>query len=47
VHESVEAIVAWLEKAARPGDHILFMSNGSFGGIHQKAEAVLRRRVSR
>ncbi|HLU78377.1 MAG TPA: UDP-N-acetylmuramate:L-alanyl-gamma-D-glutamyl-meso-diaminopimelate ligase [Burkholderiaceae bacterium] len=28
----VEAIVA----AARPGDHILVMSNGGFGGIHQR-----------
>lgn len=47
VHDSVEAIVEWLEQAARPGDHILFMSNGGFGGIHQKAETALRRRVSR
>ena len=22
--------------AARPGDHVLVMSNGSFGGIHAK-----------
>ena len=28
----VQAIVA----AARPGDHILVMSNGGFGGVHQK-----------
>lgn len=28
----VKAIV----KAARPGDHILVMSNGAFGGVHQK-----------
>ena len=47
VHDSVDAIVVWLEKVARPGDHILFMSNGGFGGIHLKAEAALRRRVSR
>jgi UDP-N-acetylmuramate: L-alanyl-gamma-D-glutamyl-meso-diaminopimelate ligase len=28
----VQAIVA----AARPGDHVLVMSNGGFGGVHQK-----------
>lgn len=31
------AIVA----AAKPGDHILIMSNGGFGGIHQKVVAAL------
>jgi UDP-N-acetylmuramate: L-alanyl-gamma-D-glutamyl-meso-diaminopimelate ligase len=30
--ELVAAIVA----AARPGDQILVMSNGGFGGVHQK-----------
>jgi UDP-N-acetylmuramate: L-alanyl-gamma-D-glutamyl-meso-diaminopimelate ligase len=28
----VNAIV----QAAQPGDHILVMSNGGFGGVHQK-----------
>jgi UDP-N-acetylmuramate: L-alanyl-gamma-D-glutamyl-meso-diaminopimelate ligase len=28
----VEAIAA----AAQPGDHVLVMSNGGFGGIHRK-----------
>jgi UDP-N-acetylmuramate: L-alanyl-gamma-D-glutamyl-meso-diaminopimelate ligase len=28
----VKSIVA----AARPGDHVLVMSNGGFGGVHQK-----------
>jgi UDP-N-acetylmuramate: L-alanyl-gamma-D-glutamyl-meso-diaminopimelate ligase len=28
----VEAI----RQAARPGDHVLVMSNGGFGGVHQK-----------
>jgi UDP-N-acetylmuramate: L-alanyl-gamma-D-glutamyl-meso-diaminopimelate ligase len=28
----VQAIV----RVAQPGDHILVMSNGGFGGIHQK-----------
>lgn len=33
---SVDAIVAEVVQAARGGDHILVMSNGGFGGIHQK-----------
>jgi UDP-N-acetylmuramate: L-alanyl-gamma-D-glutamyl-meso-diaminopimelate ligase len=32
----VEDIVARLEKRARSGDVVLVMSNGSFGGLHQK-----------
>ena len=46
VHESVESIVAWLEGEARPGDHILFMSNGSFGGIHLQVAESLRQRFA-
>jgi UDP-N-acetylmuramate: L-alanyl-gamma-D-glutamyl-meso-diaminopimelate ligase len=44
VHHSVDSIIKWLEVEAAPGDHILFMSNGSFGGIHLKAEEMLRQR---
>jgi UDP-N-acetylmuramate: L-alanyl-gamma-D-glutamyl-meso-diaminopimelate ligase len=36
VSDSVAAIVAGVVQAARSGDHILVMSNGGFGGIHQK-----------
>ena len=36
VSGSVDAIVAAVVQAARSGDHILVMSNGGFGGIHQK-----------
>jgi UDP-N-acetylmuramate: L-alanyl-gamma-D-glutamyl-meso-diaminopimelate ligase len=32
----VEEIVARLRKRAKPGDVVLVMSNGSFGGLHQK-----------
>jgi UDP-N-acetylmuramate: L-alanyl-gamma-D-glutamyl-meso-diaminopimelate ligase len=28
----------------RPGDHVLVMSNGGFGGIHEKLLARLRNR---
>ena len=34
--ESVDDIVAALKKSARPGDAILIMSNGGFGGIYEK-----------
>jgi len=33
--------------AARPGDHILCMSNGGFGGIHGKLLAALRAKFAR
>jgi len=36
VHDSVDAIVTALQKEAAQGDEILVMSNGGFGGIHQK-----------
>ena len=38
---SIEGIVNLLAEQARPGDHILVMSNGAFGGIHQKILAAL------
>ena len=36
VADTVDALVAQVQKAAQPGDHILCMSNGGFGGIHGK-----------
>ncbi|MFN5049195.1 UDP-N-acetylmuramate:L-alanyl-gamma-D-glutamyl-meso-diaminopimelate ligase [Roseateles sp.] len=36
VCEGVDALVAAVLKVARPGDHLLCMSNGGFGGIHEK-----------
>jgi UDP-N-acetylmuramate: L-alanyl-gamma-D-glutamyl-meso-diaminopimelate ligase len=32
----LDALVNALAKEAKPGDHILVMSNGGFGGVHQK-----------
>ena len=29
-------LVAAIATAARPGDHVVIMSNGGFGGIHDK-----------
>jgi UDP-N-acetylmuramate: L-alanyl-gamma-D-glutamyl-meso-diaminopimelate ligase len=36
VCDDIDALVRAVVKAAKPGDHILCMSNGSFGGIHDK-----------
>ncbi len=36
VHEDLNQLVAAIAQAAQAGDHILVMSNGGFGGIHQK-----------
>ncbi len=32
----IDTLVEMVAKAAQPGDSILVMSNGGFGGIHQK-----------
>jgi UDP-N-acetylmuramate: L-alanyl-gamma-D-glutamyl-meso-diaminopimelate ligase len=44
VADSIEALVAMVVKAARPGDHVLCMSNGGFGGVHDKLLAALKAR---
>ncbi len=41
VCETVEALVQRVVAEARPGDHILCMSNGGFGGVHAKLLAAL------
>ena len=35
-YDDLDALVAALVAEAKPGDHVLVMSNGGFGGIHQK-----------
>ena len=35
-HADLDALVAAIAREARSGDHVLVMSNGGFGGIHQK-----------
>ncbi len=32
----IDSLVAQVKAAARPGDHVLCMSNGGFGGVHAK-----------
>jgi UDP-N-acetylmuramate: L-alanyl-gamma-D-glutamyl-meso-diaminopimelate ligase len=41
---TVEALVKGLAAEARAGDHVLVMSNGGFGGLHEKLLAALRAR---
>jgi UDP-N-acetylmuramate: L-alanyl-gamma-D-glutamyl-meso-diaminopimelate ligase len=36
VEDQLDALIGKIVAAARPGDHILVMSNGGFGGIHEK-----------
>ncbi len=42
--ETVDALALALAAEARPGDQILVMSNGGFGGLHGKVLAALRER---
>ncbi|RXZ36414.1 UDP-N-acetylmuramate:L-alanyl-gamma-D-glutamyl-meso-diaminopimelate ligase [Oxalobacteraceae bacterium CAVE-383] len=35
-YDDLDAMVRAIAAAARPGDHVLVMSNGGFGGVHQK-----------
>lgn len=42
VFTAIDALVDRLSSMARAGDHILIMSNGSFGGVHQKLIATLK-----
>jgi UDP-N-acetylmuramate: L-alanyl-gamma-D-glutamyl-meso-diaminopimelate ligase len=36
VHDDLDRLVAAVVAEARPGDHVLVMSNGGFGGIHDR-----------
>ena len=36
VEDDLAALIAQIAAAAQPGDHVLVMSNGGFGGIHEK-----------
>ncbi|HEX7640449.1 MAG TPA: UDP-N-acetylmuramate:L-alanyl-gamma-D-glutamyl-meso-diaminopimelate ligase [Burkholderiaceae bacterium] len=41
VDDTIAAVVSAVARAARPGDHVLCMSNGGFGGIHARLLAAL------
>jgi UDP-N-acetylmuramate: L-alanyl-gamma-D-glutamyl-meso-diaminopimelate ligase len=40
-YDDLDALVAAVARAARPGDQVVVMSNGGFGGIHGKLLAAL------
>ncbi|PHM71063.1 UDP-N-acetylmuramate:L-alanyl-gamma-D-glutamyl-meso-diaminopimelate ligase [Xenorhabdus sp. KJ12.1] len=40
----IDALVRMIVESAQPGDHILIMSNGGFGGIHEKLLAALNKK---
>ncbi|MBK1687057.1 UDP-N-acetylmuramate:L-alanyl-gamma-D-glutamyl-meso-diaminopimelate ligase [Rubrivivax gelatinosus] len=42
--DTVDALVAAIVRNARPGDHVVCMSNGGFGGIHAQLLAALQGR---
>ena len=41
-HDDLDQMVQAIVAAARPGDHVLVMSNGGFGGIHGKLLEALK-----
>jgi len=44
IHGDVGAMVEALARELRPGDHVLVMSNGGFGGVHARLLERLARR---
>jgi UDP-N-acetylmuramate: L-alanyl-gamma-D-glutamyl-meso-diaminopimelate ligase len=44
VADSIDQLVTAVVNASRPGDHVLCMSNGGFGGIHDNLLAALKAR---
>jgi UDP-N-acetylmuramate: L-alanyl-gamma-D-glutamyl-meso-diaminopimelate ligase len=40
--DDIGALVQAVAAEARPGDHVLVMSNGGFGGFHEKLLAALK-----
>jgi UDP-N-acetylmuramate: L-alanyl-gamma-D-glutamyl-meso-diaminopimelate ligase len=47
VCDTVDALIERVVAEARPGDHVLCMSNGGFGGIHGKLLAALEAAAAR
>jgi UDP-N-acetylmuramate: L-alanyl-gamma-D-glutamyl-meso-diaminopimelate ligase len=45
--DDLDGLVAAVTAVARPGDHVLVMSNGGFGGVHEKLLAALNNQPQR
>ncbi len=45
--DDLDALVAAVTGVARPGDHVLVMSNGGFGGVHEKLLTALNNQPQR
>jgi UDP-N-acetylmuramate: L-alanyl-gamma-D-glutamyl-meso-diaminopimelate ligase len=41
VHDDLHELITAIASVARRGDHVVIMSNGGFGGIHEKLLAKL------
>jgi UDP-N-acetylmuramate: L-alanyl-gamma-D-glutamyl-meso-diaminopimelate ligase len=46
VADTVDTLIAAVVRDAQPGDHVVCMSNGSFGGVHDKLLAALSARAA-
>ena len=46
VHEDLARLTEAIVAEARPGDHLVLMSNGSFGGLHERLLQALRARAA-
>ncbi|MCU0773559.1 MAG: UDP-N-acetylmuramate:L-alanyl-gamma-D-glutamyl-meso-diaminopimelate ligase [Ideonella sp.] len=46
VHDHLDRLVERVAAAARPGDHVVCMSNGGFGGVHGRLLEALQRRAA-
>lgn len=42
IYDTVDAIIEHISRHAMAGDHVLIMSNGAFGGLHEKLLAKLK-----
>jgi UDP-N-acetylmuramate: L-alanyl-gamma-D-glutamyl-meso-diaminopimelate ligase len=45
VIEDFDALIARIAACARPGDHVLVMSNGGFNGLHRKLVGMLGKKI--